>query len=356
TTWLCNPWSINDPCRNNETASVETASGATSIEWAHPQFDPPIDCFYVYPTVSQQIAANANDEVEPQETAIATDQASRFSQKCRVYAPMYPQVTLFALALEAIGFGEVSQSVVSTAYRGVLAAWDEYLADYNDGRGVVLIGHSQGAAMLIRLIKSEIDGSPAERGLLVAAYLMGGQVTVPIGKSVGGDFRSVPSCRSAAQTGCVVAYSSYLRTPPSGSGFGRVGPNNLAGEPSAPANAGELQILCVNPAQLVSGAAGIHPYFPTERFPGLLGLAEGAVPSALTPWVTYPAKYTASCRYEDDTSWLQVDDVGPPNDVRPSVEEAQGPAIGLHLADLNIESGDLVSLMGMQRESYLSGR
>ncbi len=58
---------------------------------------PPIDCFYVYPTVSEQEGPNANLEIEPQETQIAIDQASRFSQDCKVYAPMYRQLTLKAI-------------------------------------------------------------------------------------------------------------------------------------------------------------------------------------------------------------------------------------------------------------------
>ncbi len=355
TAWLCNPWSANDPCLSDETTTVETATGAAWIERNHPAPNPPIDCFYVYPTVSQQFALDASDNIDPQETAIAVDQASRFSQRCRVYAPVYPQVTLLALALQALGINVVSPAVVSTAYDAVVSAWNEYLADYNHGRGVVLIGHSQGAAMLIRLIQNEIDDNAYERSLLVAAYLMGGQVTVPIGGGVGGAFQNVPACESATETGCVVAYSSYLTMPPPDSSFGRVGANNLAGQFTAPADAAQLQILCVNPAQLVSGGDALHPYFPTARFPGLIGLAEGNnLPSAPTPWVTYPDMYTASCEYQDGTSWLQVNDVGPPDDVRPAVQEAAGPELGLHLVDLNLESGDLVALMGREAASYMA--
>ena len=113
--------------------------------------NPPIDCFYVYPTVSTQPTANANLHIDPQERAVAIAQASRFSQVCRVYAPMYPQLTL-----SAISKGIRPQSA-AIAYLGVLSAWNDYLAHYNKGRGVVLIGHSQGASLLIALIKREID-------------------------------------------------------------------------------------------------------------------------------------------------------------------------------------------------------
>jgi Protein of unknown function (DUF3089) len=43
-------------------------------------------------------------------------------------------------------------------------------------------------------------------------------VTVPVGKTVGGDFANIPACQTATQTGCVVAYSSFDATPPAGAG------------------------------------------------------------------------------------------------------------------------------------------
>ncbi len=58
----------------------------------------------------------------------------------------------------------------------MLAAWRDYLAHDNHGRGVVLIGHSQGAYVLRHLVKTVIDRSPAQRRLLVSAILLGGQV------------------------------------------------------------------------------------------------------------------------------------------------------------------------------------
>jgi len=38
-------------------------------------------------------------------------------------------------------------------FRDVLAAWTHYLRYDNHGRSVVLIGHSQGSRMLMRLIR-----------------------------------------------------------------------------------------------------------------------------------------------------------------------------------------------------------
>jgi predicted esterase len=116
-------------------------------------------------------------------------------------------------------------------------------AHYNDGRGIVFIGHSQGASILIALLKRGVDAKPAVRRRLVSALLLGENVTVPKGRAVGGDFEHIPACRSRGQTGCVVAYSSFATTPPPNSKFGRVGTGL---HPFAPgASRSGLQILCV---------------------------------------------------------------------------------------------------------------
>ena len=95
----------------------------------------------MYPTVSSQLTSQRELAIGEEATQIAIDQASRFSQTCNVYAPIYPQLTLFAIVTP----GRVTPEASLIAYLGVLSAWQEYLEKYNDGRGIVLIGHSQGA-------------------------------------------------------------------------------------------------------------------------------------------------------------------------------------------------------------------
>jgi hypothetical protein len=226
TVWLCRPGLADNPCESDLTTSVVSADGSTTTEAATPAKDPPIDCFYVYPTVSAQQTTNANLDIDPEVRAVAVLQASRFSQVCKVYAPIYRQLTVSTLGKP----GAATAADRALAYGGVLSAWQDYLANYNDGRGVVLIGHSQGTGMLTQLIASEIDPNPDVRGRLVSALLLGGNVTVAAGQDVGGDFQNIPACRSADQTGCVVAYSSFIEPPPTDSAFGRVGVAPRGGE------------------------------------------------------------------------------------------------------------------------------
>ena len=83
------------------------------------------------------------------------------------------------------------------AYADVAAAWHHYLSVDNKGRGVVLIGHSQGSGMLNQLIKKEIDPNPAQRKLLVAAYLAGSRCGCPTART---SAVTSHTCRSAHPT------------------------------------------------------------------------------------------------------------------------------------------------------------
>lgn len=334
TVWLCKPGLVDNPCEADLTTAVLTAGGGSTIARPTPAADPPIDCFYVYPTVSSEKSANSDLVVGDDERAVAIAQASRFSQVCKVYAPMYRQATLSAI------LGQSKEKPDrAIAYGDVLATWKDYLANYNHGRGVVLIGHSQGTFMLTQLVAKEIDLEPDMRKLLVSALLLGGQVTVPPGKDVGGSFKNVPACRSADQAGCVVAYSAFLEEPPHNSLFGRAADDTH-------------EVLCVNPAGLGHGNGSLEPYFPTKA--PLLGSGLKGTPTDVSaPWVSYPSRWQAHCEHRDGASWLQIDDASNPGDARhASLVESLGATWGLHLVDVNIAYGNLVDLVKAQAAAW----
>ncbi len=350
--WLCRLGMAHDPYAGDLAATVVRADGSTSVQHARPAASPPVNCFYVYPTVSPQPTGNATLAVQPAEVAVAEAQAARFSTVCNVWAPMYRQLTVTSL----LGRATTAPSV-ALAYGDVLAAWKYFLAHEDHGRGVVLIGHSQGASMLIRLLRAEVDPSPAQRKLLVSAILLGGNVEVPVGKLVGGDFAHIPACTSTTETGCVVAYSSFDQTPPADSLFGRAGTGVSALSGAVSTSSAPLQVLCVNPASLAhpDRFAVLDPYFPTGTVKGVFSSV--SVPAHVsTPWITYPDRYRARCEYQNGASWLQVDTTDLPGDTRPVVAEALGPTWGLHLVDVNIALGNLVALVGDQAHAYVTRR
>ena len=338
TVWLCRPGLANDPCTSSLATTVITASGARSIVNASPSTSTKFDCFYVYPTVSTETGPNADLQVQSNERAVAQAQASRFSTLCRVWAPMYRQETLPALLTSSAAATVKAEGV---AYASLLAAWKDYLAHDNDGRPIIFIGHSQGSAMLIRLLSSQFDANATMRGRLVSAIILGGNVTVANGRASGGSFRNIPACTSGSQTGCVIAYSSFPSQPPATSLFGIPG-QGVSIQSNQTATKG-LQVLCTNPAALGGGSGALAPYFPD------VGPGSGSV---TTPWVQFPGLYTASCKHTGDVTWLQVNDVGTSADRRPRVTESSGPDWGYHDEDVNLALGNLLSDVAGQESAY----
>ena len=162
----------------------------------------------MYPTVSNDLTPNSDMSAGPEEHSVVRHQFARFASQCRVYAPLYRQVTL--TALRSVIAGKPMPIDRELAYNDVRDAWNYYLEHDNKGRGVVLIGHSQGSGMLMQLV-AQRDRRQARAVAMVSALLLGTNVPVPNGKDVGGAFQHMPLCKAASQTGCVIAYVSFRR-------------------------------------------------------------------------------------------------------------------------------------------------
>ena len=346
TKWLCQPGHSPNPCAGSLNATVLSPTRAKlRVEKTRVARNAPIDCFYVYPTVSDQPTPNANLNIDPEIKAVARYEAARFSSQCRVWAPMYRQLTVAAI----FNPSAITPEQAAIAYGDVRAAWRDYLAHHNHGRGFVLISHSQGTFALRQLIREEIDRKPAVRKRLVSALLLGGNVTVRKRSAVGGDFRNVPACRSATQLGCVVAYSTFGTAPPADSLFGRV--NGIFSQVNR-ADASRLEVLCTNPAALGGGSGALRTYIPTTPFPGTVGvgvaLEIGPLPSVSTPWVAAPSDYRGRCVRSGGANVLRIATASGAR-VLPAVPDATW---GLHLADINIALGNLTGLVHRQAAAY----
>lgn len=341
--WLCRPGLADNPCVSDLTTTAVSPSGGVHIERLRPAAKPPVDCFYVYPTISDETTVNADLAVGFREREVAIAQASRFSQACRVFAPVYRQITLHALEHPR----RITRADALIAYHSVVSAFHDYLSHYNDGRGIVFIGHSQGAAILVRLIQREVDGEPALRRRLVSALLLGGNVTVARGRGTGGDFNHIPECASRSQTGCVVAYSSFTKTPPANSQFGRTTSDAGVALLAPRKRSRGLRIMCVNPAALAGGTAPLDPAFPAL----VLAFFGRGGPSVTTPWVSFPGRYTGRCETSGGASWLQIAAVG--RDGRSAIERLDEGALGLHILDVNVALDDLVRLVRSEAAAFL---
>jgi hypothetical protein len=201
--------------------------------------------------------------------------------------------------------------------------------------------------MVTALLKREFDASPARRKLLVSAIAVGGNLAVPAGKVVGGDFANIPMCSAAGQTGCIVAYSSFWKQPPGGAWFGRVqGRVNPFVELSTASN---LEVMCANPANLGGGSGVLQPRILTEE---LLFQGIGQQEGIMTPWVEYPEMYAAQCQNKDGAQWLQISLVAGSRETRPVIPTMKGDVYGMHNVDIAIALGNLVEMVRAQGEAF----
>jgi DUF3089 family protein len=347
-TWLCRP-GRQDACAADLTTTVVAANGKlTEEKW---KADPkaPIDCFYVYPTVSNDPTPNSDMNAGPEERSVVQHQFARFGSQCRLYAPLYRQVTLTALRANLSGRPMAPDRALG--YKDVLDAWKYYLEHDNQGRGVVLIGHSQGSGVLTQLIKNEIDGKPVQ-DRVVSALLLGTNVAVPKGKDVGGAFQKMPLCRAPNQTGCVISYVTFRENapPPANSFFGR-----------APGEG--MVAACTNPAALGGGGGELHAYLAAGRSANTSSAAPKpwVTPeqSIKTPFVSVPGLLSAECASNDHGSYLALKVHGDPAD--PRTDEIVGDVVvngqvqanwGLHLIDVQAAIGNLAHIVGQQAKAY----
>jgi hypothetical protein len=339
--WLCLPGRA-DTCSTPLPTTALNPNGYGSTGKSTVAKDPPLDCFYVYPTVSTDHGLNSDLVVGREEKFAVESQFARFASVCRTFAPIYRQMTVSAVVAFAAGT-DISPAA-RIAYGDVLAAWRAYLAKYNHGRPFVVIGHSQGSALLIQLISREIEGKP-EAARMKLAIIPGYNVLVPEGKLVGGTFASTPLCSRPGETGCIMTWTSYREknAPPPGAMFG------YAGQPG-------ITVGCVNPAFPGSRDwAKLDSYWFTRSsypVPGgpITWSSEGPPP---TTYVRTEGLVSGKCVNDGARGYLSIRTNHSPGDKR--TDRVGGevgvagmflPGWGMHLIDIAEAQGELVRQVG----------
>ena len=361
--WLCHPdLAVADNICSADLRAVAVAADGVSTPLAfEPAAAPDVDCFYVYPTTSADPGANSDFSPDLQEVETTIAQAARYGATCRLFAPVYRQRTLTVLTLNTavsqLAPFELGPEASENAYVDVLDAFRSYITQKNQGRGFILVGHSQGASLLRRLVAEEVETQPYLAQRLIAAHLIGSSIAVPKGADVGGVFKSTPVCRSAMQTGCVVAYSSYRQGDPQLS-------NPRFGVTNDPAT----EAICVHPAALTGGAAVVEPFIPFRlppvfqlllipRGPGGPYADRAGNLTAAEPFYTMPGQLMAECiRNAMGTHYLEIRISADPADARADDYPGEfigGTGWGLHLADVSLAQGDLVRLAQSQTQAWL---
>jgi len=165
-----------------------------------------VDVFFLHPTtyVGRKGEDNWNAPVYDEKVNKKTDesailfQASVFNGAAKVYAPRYRQAHYHAYFSKKNS--DVNQAF-KLAYEDVKSAFEFYLKNYNNGRPIIIAGHSQGTNHAEKLLKEYFEGKPLQEKL-VAAYLVG----MPI---VATSFKSIKVCETPEETGCFCSWRSY---------------------------------------------------------------------------------------------------------------------------------------------------
>jgi len=331
--WHCHPDLAEDVCSEGFDATRVDPDGSRHVVPFMPAADPPIDCFYVYPTLDYSATAGNHpfDQANPLEPITVRGHAARFGALCDLYVPRYRQATIGSYR-DAVDGALFDVPAFATAYADVLGAFNHYLAEDNDGRPFVLLGHSQGSHHLVRLLQEEIDDDDALRSQLVSALLIGptGRVTVPEGETVGATFANLALCEARDQTGCVVAFDSY--------GADRPPEESIAEFPD-----GEVP-ACTNPADLTGAEA---------RLAG--GYFGRTVPEVTTVFELIEDHYIATCAESPGgLPYLAIAADPGPGDTRAlnHIETQLATSDSLHTLDYNFALGDLLDIVEAQAAAF----
>jgi hypothetical protein len=211
------------------------------------------------------------------------------------------------------------------------------MAHENHGRGVVVVGHSQGAILLQQLIAEEIDGKPAQKQL-VSAFLAGDpSLPVPQGARVGGVFKSTPLCASAEQVGCVYVWGDYVSDDPDA--------HRLFGHSPG----GGLVAGCVSPAAPAGGTGGLKAYLakPAEA------------PDDDPPWIELIGQLSARCQADDQGDVVRVSVLPGRYQARLSARlerSASTSGWGLHRLDMGLPQGNILDVVAAESGRELTAR
>jgi len=170
------------------------------------------DVFFLYPTtltkgrpkkIWNADVNNKKRNKEIRKTPIRL-QSTIFNGAAKIYAPFYRQAHIKSfgyLAGDNAEKKEKAEAALALAYEDVKAAFEYYLKNHNDGRPIIIAGHSQGARHGANLLKDYFDGKPLQKQL-VAGYVIG----MPIPTDF---YQNIPVCESPDQTGCFVSWRTF---------------------------------------------------------------------------------------------------------------------------------------------------
>ena len=164
------------------------------------------DVFYIYPTLltnkkndawnSDVFDENQNNKVK---NIAIKYQASAWANAGRIYSPLYRQVHYRSFFEPYTSNGGTRAGEI--AYDDIRRSFIHYLNNFNNGRPIIIAGHSQGAYHCKTLLKEFFDGKELQ-GQLVAAYLPGTRVGL-------NEFKTIHALKTPEDTKGYLSWNTF---------------------------------------------------------------------------------------------------------------------------------------------------
>ena len=141
-----------------------------------------VDVFYVYPTAYSKATASSPDIADVTDAGMRTGaqaayarQATAFQDVANIFAPYYRQAdATYALTLPQ---PQHQQVIEGAPLIDVTAAFEYFLAHYNQGRPFMIVAHSQGSDVSTHLLATYLVQHRDVLARMIAAYIPGYSVT-----------------------------------------------------------------------------------------------------------------------------------------------------------------------------------
>ncbi|MGN3973750.1 DUF3089 domain-containing protein [Tsuneonella sp. SYSU-LHT278] len=281
-------------------ASIPKSTASSAIQPADDPAGRDYAVFFVHPTsyirpaIGNDAPWNAplgDEEAETRARLFLRGMASPFADADEIWAPKYRQAVFGAFLTDK----PQAQKALDLAYRDIVQAFDFFVATVDDDTPIVLAGHSQGALMVLRLLRERIGGTPLEERIAMV-YPIGWPI------SVAHDLPAIsfPACATPDQANCIMTWSSFAEPADPSQVFERfTATTGFDGQPR-----GNGPIVCVNPVSgtlngMADAAENRGTLKPTSDF------SSGELIAGLVP-----------ARCDPDTGLLLI---GDPPDLGPGV-------------------------------------
>jgi hypothetical protein len=166
------------------------------------EHDPVADVFYIHPTIYDNglpwVASLQDEELNSAvDMWTMRHQASAFASAGRMFAPRYRQAHYRSFSIG----DKLSEEALRLSYSDVRDAFMYWMETWDEGRPLIIAGHSQGTWHARWLLQEFFDGTElGER--LVAAYIPGMAMYED-------DFNDICFCKSKIDINCVCTWMTF---------------------------------------------------------------------------------------------------------------------------------------------------